>query len=200
MALVLENSVEMARASAVGDWVTLLGDEQLGERAKLVGDIAAHKSRMVTSVLSQTFERPDGFPTVVEAFSPAARAQRRTKKLVVGAIVAVAAAALSVAAARRGNWRAPPASAIREPPKANSQLPEVDPPEPPEPARGESAVPAPQSAVPDKRSASAAASSTAKVSRGTSPKPKSKASACDPPFTIDGEGFKHYKLECNLDK
>src|SRR5258706_6236206 len=55
MALVLENSLDMARASAVGEWVTMLGEEQLRERATLVGNIESHKSRVVTSVFSQSF-------------------------------------------------------------------------------------------------------------------------------------------------
>src|SRR5947207_12595390 len=106
MALLLENSVAMARASAVGEWVTMLGEEQLRERAMLVGNIETHKSRVVTSVLSQSFERPDGFPTVVEAGSGAGRSQRRTKKFVLASAAALAVAALFVAATQRGAWRA----------------------------------------------------------------------------------------------
>jgi serine/threonine-protein kinase len=208
MALVLENSVEMARASAVGEWVTMLGEEQLHERAELVGNIEAHKSRVVTSVLSQQFERPEGFPTVVEAGSGGARSQkRRTKRFVVLGAAAVAAAALSIAASRRPTWRAAVAAAFGGQPAVahtDQPVPSPDPPvvivatttPAPEPIV---AMTAPSEPVdsPAPTSTSGASKATPRPGGGHKP-PRAKAAPpnCDPPWTIDAEGFKSYKKDC----
>jgi serine/threonine-protein kinase len=213
MAMVLENSVELARASAVGEWVTMLGEEQLGERARLVGDIEAHKSRVVTSVLSQQFERPDGFPTVVEAGSGHNRSQRRNKWFIMGGAAAVTVAALSVVAAKP-SLRAALASAIGrptrvvhpEPPPPAPERPTAatapvaafpDPPDPPLTAAPPPAAPPPTTS--EKHSSVSTSSTGSKANRAAAAAQKAaraKAAACDPPYTIDAEGVKIYKTEC----
>jgi eukaryotic-like serine/threonine-protein kinase len=211
MAVALENSVDMARASAVGEWVTMLGEQHLQERARLVGDIEAHKKRAVSSVLSQSFERPDGFPTVVEASSAVGRSQRRTKRFIVAGAAVLAVAAL-VAVTRRGGWRASAGSAVGQaPPVARSDR--LEPPLQPEPRSGAIANTAdppeapPVSATPppspttEKRASGSTSPSAAKSRSNAAQKARAKAAAaCDPPFTIDADGFKHFKVECDLDK
>jgi hypothetical protein len=215
MAMVLENSVEMARASAVGEWVTMLGEEQLRERAELVGDIEAHKKRVVTSVLSQSFERPDGFPTVVEAGSGQGRTQKRNKRFVFAAGAALAVAALSVAATRRGSWRNALASAISEAPSAPRVEPAPAPPDPrlvvtavpiasvappaePTPARppiAETPPPRPTTTA-DKKTSGATSSPGSKQSRAVGGvTPPRKTAKCQP-YITDAEGVRVYNTEC----
>jgi serine/threonine-protein kinase len=217
MAMLLENSVGLARASAVGEWVTMLGEDQLSERARLVGDIEAHKSRVVTSVLSQSFERPDGFPTVVEAGSGHARSQRRTKQFVFAGAAALAVAAVSVLAAKP-SLRAALASAMGQPsrvvqpepppPAPERSIASTAPviaavPEPDPPAVATPPPPAPPLATTEKasekRTGVSTSSTGSKANRGAAAAQKAaraKAAACDPPYTIDAEGIKTYKTEC----
>jgi len=198
MALVLENAVETARASAVGEWVTMLGEQQLRERAQLVGDIEAHKSRVVTSVLSQSFERPEGFPTVVEAGAAGHRSKRRNKKVVFASAAALTVAALAVAATQRSAWRAAVAGALGGQPTLAPDPPEPrpDPPSvvatviPSAPSEWTAAVTPPSvpSDAPDPAPTSSATKTGGhrppaghKPPRGKLPPP-----LCDPPFTIAG--------------
>jgi serine/threonine protein kinase len=205
MALVLENSVEMARASAVGEWVTMLGEAQLHQRARVVGDIEAHKSRAVTSVISQTFDRPDGLhPTVIETGSIASKSQRRTRKLVVAAGLVLAGSALLFAVTRKVGWRNTPGAPIEpSPPSANAD-PKSNPfaatktaVEAPEPIPG--VAPA-QLTPPDSPPNPAGSIVTKPVpfrqGAAAAQRARAKAAACDPPFTIDADGHKHYKLQC----
>jgi serine/threonine-protein kinase len=207
MAMVIENSVEMARASAVGEWVTMLGEEQLTQRAQLVGDIEAHKSRVVTSVLSQSFERPDGFPTVVEAGSGQNRAKRRSKRFVIAGAAAVAVAALSVAATKRGSWRNALASAISEPPVLTPTEPSADPrpvapsasiavADPPEAVMPPPAAATTARAIPEKKTPASTSSAGSKASRLGAKTPRSKKDECDPPYTMDAQGIRIYNPKC----
>ena len=213
MALALENSVEMARASAIGEWVTMLGEPQLNERAHLVDDIVAQKSRAITSVLSQSFERPDGFPTVVEAGSAVGRSQRRAKRFVVAGAAALTVAALSVAVTKKGGWRAAMGSTGGQaPPVAHSDR--LDTPLQPDLRSGATTAPPadplevppvvatpPTATAAEKPASSPTSSSAARARSNAAQKARAKAAAaCDPPFTIDADGFKHYKVECPLDK
>jgi len=204
MALALENCVAPARSSAVGEWVTMLGEQQLQVRSRVVADIEAHKSRAITSVISQTFERPDGLnPTVVETRPGGHRSQRRTRKFVVAGAALLAAAVLSIMVAKRSGWRATVAAAEAEA-TAVGRLDSTGP-------AGTAATRAPVEpdsvAVPTAPPVEPAAASPSSAPPAAKPAPprtaspqkaraKAAAAACDPPFTIDADGHKHYKYNC----
>jgi serine/threonine-protein kinase len=208
MALVLENSIEMARASAVGEWVTMLGEEQLHQRARMVGDIEAHKSRAVTSVISRTFDRPDGLlATVVETGSSGSKGQRRTRKIVAAGVATLAIAALSFAVTRKVGWRNIAAAPIGQAPNVAHADPNSDPAgravspiaetADPKPAVAPAPIAPPEAPAPATTSEKVTKSSPARPGAAAAQRARAKAAAaCDPPFTIDADGHKHYKLQC----
>jgi hypothetical protein len=172
---------------------------------------------VVTSVLSQSFERPDGFPTVVEAGSGHARSQRRTKWFVMAGVAAVAVTAVSVAATRKMGWPATLTPAIAQTadrpaptqgetalaPTASVAAP-LDPPEPaptvsPPPIISTTAKPDSTPAKPDSTTAKkvVATSSSASKARANPPPtpPRPKPSKCQP-YITDAEGVRVYNTEC----
>jgi serine/threonine-protein kinase len=204
MALALENCVAPARSSAVGEWVTMLGEQQLHDRARVVADIEGQKSRAITSVISQTFERPDGFnPTVVETRPGGPKSQRRTRKIVVAGAVLLAVLTLSFMVAKRSGWRATAASAEAVAPTVGrsdrAALAPTAPsraPAEPESVAVPTAQPIEQAAAPPSSAPAAAKGIPRRTAAPPKPRHKTAAAACDPPFTIDSDGHKHYKLNC----
>jgi eukaryotic-like serine/threonine-protein kinase len=195
MAMVIENTGPLARASEVGEWVAMVGEDLLGERAQAVADIEAHRGQAATKVVTKPVDKPDAFAAVIEARS-GRQPKRRTMTILAAGAALLGTAAVSAMLARRTEPRSAPQEAAtsgRADPvsaaQASLSVTEVPaaspPPTPPEqPASETPAV-----------SAGRAKSS---APRSKTPKSPAKADPCNPPFTIDADGHKHYKLNCSL--
>jgi hypothetical protein len=182
MATAIENNVSIARASEIADWVAFFGEIELAERAELV------------AAMSQSAGAPD-------ARAPRLRTRRRmavaTIALGAATLVAVLRGAMKSevtsdpagSASRAGQQLpgvAPPAIAIEAPPLESPSMAALD--RSAESARGPTNTPSPA------RTATARAAA-ARAPAAAKPRPP-KAAACDPPFTIDEVGHKHYKVDC----
>jgi serine/threonine-protein kinase len=194
IALLIESTGPLARASEVGEWVALLGEDLLHDRAQQVADIEAHRGQAATKVVTKPVEKPETFATVVEA-RPGRKPTRRLVTILAAGVALATTAAVSALLARRLN--APPApiptpaatSERAEPPAAQASLSVSD-----VPAFAPAAVPAEPNAAP--ASTPAPAGATRPVARPKTPKPPGKTDSCNPPFTIEADGKKIYKREC----
>jgi len=196
MAMVIENTGPLARTSEVGEWVAMIGDDILRERAQTVADIEAHRGQAATKVVTKPVDKPDAFATVVEARS-GRQPKRRTVTVLAAVAALLATATVSAMLARRTEPRSTPQALVtseRAEPAAVAQaalsIAEV-PASPPAPAAAE---PAPVAETPG----ASAGRPKASVPRPKTPKSAAKADPCNPPFTIDADGHKHYKLNCSL--
>ncbi len=201
MAIAIENAAPLARASEIGEWVQMIGDDLLRERAQLVADIEGQKSRAITAVLAKG-DGTDGFLlTILDTPAGLRRRRRRTATVLVLGALMLALASVSAVVAARGTWRAPPANTstvvLADTPTPVTITPvrdlgtaaptsstiDVVPPDPPPPPSASSPIAIVKTAKP----------------RPPPPPPKpapARESNCNPPFTIDEQGFKHYKLHC----
>ena len=111
MAMVIENTGPLARTSEVGEWVAMVGDDLLRERAQTVADIEAHRGQAATKVVTRPVDKPDAFATVVEA-----RLGRQPKRRTVTVLAAVAAllatATVSAMLARRTEPHSAPQAVV----------------------------------------------------------------------------------------
>ena len=196
MAMVIENTGPLARTSEVGEWVAMIGDDLLRERAQTVADIEAHRGQAATKVVTKPVDKPDAFATVVEA-----RTGRQPKRRTVTVLAAVAAllatATVSAMLARRTEPHIAPQAVVTseraEPPTVAQASLSV--------AELPAAAPAP--AAPEPGPVAEAPGASAGRPKTSAPRPKTpksaaKADPCNPPFTIDADGHKHYKLNCSL--
>jgi serine/threonine-protein kinase len=141
--------------------------------------------------------------------APAEPQRARAKRLAGAAAGGLGVAALVTCLTwltSRASWR-PPQSATRPPPTAASVALPAPPPEVPLPATAVVDTPADPVAMPPATGTVAdapPASSVAPAARApvVTPPPRPAArgpkahSECDPPFTTDAQGHKHYKLQC----
>lgn len=205
MAEAIENGASLARASEIAEWVALIGESELAARAQMVSGIGRPSTSANGPVA--TVDSSEGILTSVgEALAPA-RSRRRMTGIAAAALGSLVAAGLfafqrgSVEPASTGAPRAVPTStspmnAIGAP-TATAESPPREP-TAEHPAAVERAPAITESSPPSspapKTSAAARIGSGARGSAGKARAPKTVA--CDPPFTIDELGHKHYKVDC----
>ncbi len=221
MALELEKCAGTASTSEVGEWVERLAKTTLNARADVLGGIEssspdfAMDSKRLASVLGETVGEgsspaiaPPSVPSVAGvAQAGASRVSiempKRSRALPAAAIV------VGLVLAGLVGWRIT-SVASRD---ANAPSPTnapVAPPEPnPPPAVSPPSATADASATPSPTaSESASAASSSPIAATTAPRHASHAAAahpgaakakrgdCDPPYTLDASGRKHYKVDC----
>jgi serine/threonine-protein kinase len=194
MARALVRAARRASASEVGDWVEELAGPTLQERARL----------MATIDRSEATDRPGAPPAGGSAMAtkphlPAAPARVR---LVRRAAVAAAAVGLLVggavalgrgpAALTASRGPPPPVLSKTQTMEASSLATQASAPAA-EPAESSPTVAASLPAVAVPSQPRRPILQPAPVKR---PAPHSAAGACDPPYTTDADGTRHYKLQC----
>ena len=226
MALALEKCAGTASTTEVGEWVERLAKTTLSARADVLGGIEssspdfAMDSKRLASALGESVTEgsspaiaPPSVPSVAGvAQAGASRVSielpKRSRALpAAGLVVGLALAGLV-------GWRVTTASGTASAPSPTNAA--AAPPEP----QGPSAVPAPSASPTSRASASAAPSASADPGDAsasasavaTAParhaaqhaaaahpgqaSGKPKRSDCDPPYTLDASGRKHYKVDC----
>jgi serine/threonine-protein kinase len=190
MAMVIENTGPLARTSEVGEWVAMVGEDLLRERAQAVADIEAHRGQAATKVVTKPIDKPDAFATVVET-APGRPKKRRAMTVVLAIAALLATAAASAMIARRTEPRVtPPVAATSE---------RAEPPAPPAALSVAEIPAAPPNAQPREPQVSDApppsVTPAKAATRPKAPKP-AKADSCNPPTYIGTDGLKHYKTNC----
>jgi serine/threonine-protein kinase len=212
MALDMERCVGVASASEVGEWVESLAHDELLKRASRVTEIetASPSSARSTGSLPAVSEMPTtvtrGGPDVVEAqpelrsdvssiavspILPLLPRQARTRTAVVAGTAA--AATLFVVFLVLLVFRREPASPPAALPSA-VPLPASVAPAPPSPEPSAGPAPIPVTDLPIATETPTAPPTTHR--RIYRPGPAAAAPDCDPPFSIDAVGHKHYKPAC----
>jgi serine/threonine-protein kinase len=202
MAREIENVTQVASVSKVGEWVESIAGEAIAERAAKVAEIESHSQ--VRSLLPPlAMSPPSSDPTVGAIDVPVStsdypRRPERRRLAAVGAIVALFVVALLTTAIvlhrERANEAATPA------PPTTTHAPVAT--QPADTATA-TAKPEPTATVTATTSATATATATAAQTAAKRPnivrdfptKPGAKA-GCNPPYTIDSNGVKQYKMEC----
>jgi hypothetical protein len=187
MALELEGCGPLATASAVGAWIAALGEDVLEERAQLVADIEAHRSAAVTQVFpASAADALD--PTAFEAAPKSGTPRSRVPTALVLGIL-VGAAGVSALFGARWRARASGPSAVATEPRVASAIASAA-----AAASVRKAEPFPEAAL----TSTGPGPGIAKGGNGVRSVPKgfSRAGACSPPFWIDAEGHKRYKVNC----
>jgi serine/threonine protein kinase len=213
MAIAVSRAAAPASAFEIGEWVERLAADSLGDQARRIAEIESGSASQPRGVLVASEPPPPPapppppltVPTVPMAFAPvrvplqaaapvaAADAQTtgdaRRKWIVVGvlALVGLAGAILLTAsmlrhvepAASTAQSETPLASAVSPPPSA--------------PAAISVAQPTPEPMATDVPSARA---TTRTPPAAPIPPSGPKVDPCNPPFTVDSRGVKHYKAQC----
>ncbi|HEY4118288.1 MAG TPA: hypothetical protein VGM56_10545, partial [Byssovorax sp.] len=192
MARAIEQAIDVASPAEVGACVAHLAAEALASRAAAVAAVEAFAA--------DTLARSD---EPVASASTATRAQNQVSWR--SAAVAIAAASLLavVAFALVGRRAAHPSDAKPEPAPVPAPLSAPEPaPEPvpaPVSAPEPEPVPVPVSAPepePEPVPAASAASRHASAAPHTRPRTAKPRAGCDPPYSIDSQGVRHYKRAC----
>jgi eukaryotic-like serine/threonine-protein kinase len=195
MAAAIENGAPLARASEVAEWVASMGERELAARAELVADM--ERRGAIASVRGPALDRSEGIPPTVGEASSTPPKRKRTAWIIATSAALLALGAGGLVAMKRGADRpavpsavvagtVPPAlSAIPTEPRIHEteRTPEAL------ASPGVSGAPVAPKTPPLPRANPAG--------RGSAPKARaSKGMACDPPYTIDQLGHKHYKVDC----
>ena len=189
MAIALEACVQQSTAAQVGEWLERIAGPVLAERAARVG--AIEREGALAEPEGVEAVAPVEAPTQASSISvaknaPRAEPGRGGRRAMVVFIAGAALAVLGVTLIVRST-RVPAPVEVAPPsvPAATPDLPASAAPVAP-PSTAEAPTPPP----PPVASASTPSRSTA-VPRRAAPRP-----ACNPPFTWDAQGKKHYKAEC----
>jgi serine/threonine-protein kinase len=199
MATALEQHVAPAGAAQIGEWVERLAGPALSERAAQMaaierGDAGEAPAPNATAAMAATQ------PTQASSISVATPAARELGPLRAGRTLAVSAVLATViiglpVAAYLGARRSPgsgPAAAGGAPAAESS----VSPAPPPPPTAG-SAAPAPEvSSTSVARSSTETSGGRADAAAPSRHARTPRPSDCNPPFTWDVQGNKHYKANC----
>jgi eukaryotic-like serine/threonine-protein kinase len=188
MAAAIEQATMLARTSEIAEWVAMLGSAELAARADLVIDIerrgAARRAPNADS---------SGIPTGLEGRTSLPFFKRRVTWM--GIAVAVSIVGGAVVASKRPAQRAAPLPRDVDTVETGTIVTATEP-AAPEPDRRSLAR---DSMSPNASSAATGPSAPRShaASRPTASKPRAnRTMACDPPFTIDEQGHKHYKVDC----
>jgi serine/threonine-protein kinase len=216
MAIAVEACEGVASTTQVGEWVETLAAGTLGSRAQMLARIettpldplalAAQGSPSVGAPVATTGEHTRVAATVSAALPPPPRKAR------FGVLAAVAAALVTfgvvwgLGASHRlhvASTPAPPVQAATPPP-----MPAPLPPSATADVASATAVEALPVAAPSARPPAAPARTPApapvraptpapRAAPGGTPKPTTTPAAdCDPPYTLDADGHRHYKRQC----
>jgi eukaryotic-like serine/threonine-protein kinase len=209
MARALEACSTMATASAIGEWVEATAGNALSVRSRIVSEIeqiedfpvadySSRPPRILASAEEPTVAevRTDGAESVpgLES-SPDFHPNRRRRVVIITALLAFLAAVIGL------QWLLPdraapplphaaPAPAHSVAPTPSAEVPAAA------PAPAASLAPVP-SAIPSALVAQPEPTSRPKPTPTSRSKPKpTQKTDCDPPYTIDQEGHRRYKMEC----
>jgi serine/threonine-protein kinase len=211
MVRALRECLRMATSSDVGDWVESVAGDALAERMAALAAIdeggefskTLRDRRSSDSVGEHTREDQAAVVLPSEAIgteasmltdAPGVRRAPRRGRTVLAVVAAVALVALGVGIVRvfGGANATPAAGQIPNAPSPSHDLVLAPPPPPP------ASTPAVSTTDPAGSVAAALPSSSAS-SHGHTTKPSAGARVrpgCDPPFTTDADGTRHYKLQC----
>jgi serine/threonine-protein kinase len=191
MALALEGCVPPATASEVSAWIERIASPTLMRRAE---EVTAIESGSFTNPRTTLDSVSRNSQASVKSSEPSAALRRGGRRRVVTAgVVGLALASITVALALHAR---PPASAARVVASTQpSPPPSAIPPPVPSAAVVDSTPPAPTLTAPpaSAEAPSHSSSSTKHIKPARPPRPPP---GCDPPYTWDDEGRKHYKPEC----
>ena len=192
MAAAIEDGVPLARASEVAEWVASAGERELAARAEIVADM--ERRGAVASTRTPPLDRSEGIPPMIGEASSPPPSRRRAAWIVATSAAVLLLGAGGLVAMKKGN--AGPAA--QETVVAGTPALGALPLEPPVAAT----EPAPTATQPLAASAPvlpkpAPGARGNPAGRASAPKPRAaKSMACDPPYTIDEQGHKHYKVDC----
>jgi serine/threonine-protein kinase len=212
----LAGAIRAASASEVSDWVESIAGEKLAERARMLAAIDRSRDAGETSSLPRdappaadavTTQSPDvaNLATVRLAGPVDAAKRRQVRHVVVPALVLAALCGVGVAFARFAVAPSAAPGMMRRLGARDAAGVVVSSPTGSDAERaGPSALepaPLPPSVVPDPTpapSANRASEPTQPRLRRVAPSPARASSpdACDPPYTTDADGTRHYKLKC----
>jgi serine/threonine-protein kinase len=194
MARAIEADVSIASAAEVGDWVQGLAGEQLVVHKGRIAQLEREEDSNAPAPAAATPQRESTGTAVTKsersATGPSAsRGRWPTRSILLGLGVLGVTAATAVVFRPRGTTAgAVPAAEASVLPAPSTPPAPAPPPADPAPV----APPAATSAAP----ALPAASAPVPVPPRRRGHPASKPS-CDPPYTFDDQGIKHYKRECS---
>ena len=194
MAREIENVTQVASVSKVGEWVDLVAGEAIAERASKVAEIESH-SQIRAMPSSPPSVEPPAEPTEVSAPLSDSRKRRLVAQLAVAALALVGVIVALVAWTRRQDApsnaiatttaTAAPSAAPTVSATAAGATTASSPPlasAPIEPAARATSAPKPHARTPIIRDF-------------PTTRPGAKP-GCNPPYTIDSNGVKQYKIEC----
>jgi serine/threonine-protein kinase len=190
MALAIEQTIGLASPSEVGEWVERVGGEELARRAQTIAEIEAASIHMPRSgpagegasaapdLHSQLSSISVSRPAI--SVQPPRRIGRAKLLVTVSAVLALVGGGLGV-----HTMREMLAVPKRAEPRQVQRL-----------ARRAIEIASPSFVTARAPRERERESVTAVVVRPPPPPPPKKPSACDPPFTVDANGHRKYKLEC----
>jgi hypothetical protein len=199
MARAITRAVRRASASEVGDWVESLAGDTLRLRAEVIAAIdrddtvaPAPGATIGGSAVATTPQLP--------AVAEPARGRRRPAILAV-ALVAVAVSGALVVRSRAGAWAPAPAAPGSDTPAPDPSATWL------EEAGAPGLAASPVVSLPAATASPAAGVGAGLQHAGVQPQrtgapalprrpPQAAPAGCDPPYTIDREGTRHYKLNC----
>jgi serine/threonine-protein kinase len=182
MAQAIEESVPTASSAEIGEWVDQTGGEVLHKRSELLAEV--ERTSSATRMMGDE-PTPISKASAVSSVTLAtpATAPRERRAFVIGAFVLVAIVAIAFFAFRSAPKPDAPATAPLPPALS---VPTAE----PRPTASASASAAESASAASKPSASA------KAPVKPTSKPIAPKDDCDPPFTYDAKGQKHYKVNC----
>jgi serine/threonine-protein kinase len=199
MALAIEQTIGLASPSAVGEWVESVSGDELQRRAQTIAAIEVASLNTATATPRSAMARPvEGPHSQVSSISvsrpaiPIAPQRRSSHKVMVSffALLALLGGGLGGMAMR--NVLTPARHREAKVADFDKRGLAVISPQLAQ-AKGAAGKEAPAvAAVPVARTAAAPVQAPPKVVIGDT----AKKTNCDPPYTLDTAGHKHYKLEC----
>jgi serine/threonine-protein kinase len=222
MAIAVEACEGVASTTQVGEWVESLAASTLSSRAQMLEQIekvvidpqavTGDSIRPETPILSGTGEHTRVASTVSTAVPPSRSFARRRRLGVAAAMLGLLGAA-GTAWTLGGSYRwgsaasAPPAPSAPVNPVSTAPAP------PPETATQVESTPAPPSQPSASSAPAASTPSGPGVAAGAPrtpqrlspaprpvsavpPRPTTAPADCDPPYTLDADGHRHYKRQC----
>ncbi len=195
MAREIENAIPLAPISRVAEWVESLAGDALRERAAKVSEIESrkdttsmHEEALAAILDTPELTKPDATAEPNENVRDAASWSMRDAVLFV--IVSASLVAIVLVGARfSAHKEKEPASLASTAPSTSANV------EAPTPSVAVSTSTSPTSSEAREPTVEIAETSSASAPPPSASMP-SHAARCSPPYTIDSQGFKRYKLDC----